>query len=992
MFLRVSKLDKGRIKNKNRLWSLRYALSSMKRQPLRDVGIVLFLALSVTLPATIFTWIDTSTYLMLDERFTQNAYQLRVSAQSSDYYTDLQDLSQMNQDYEGVKAIDFVPSTVGLLLNANLPVWSFYHPDVPMPAYGIVDSRVLPVTNDMVDRIKGEFVWIGNATLAPGEILVSERVVYHCSRAFGIDIAPGMSIGIGILANKLTDRYGNTLVSTPSNTNHVAVTNLTIGGIYKLRSLLTVAAEAFPSILRPDPWPKDMYDKESVLGLEDSVMILPSEVGNGTIAQMVAEGFFEPVDLIKGDADALMVIGPHNIENQFHQISSQIQELYPRLNVRGIKFLGEITAAVETNERGQMLTLIALPIMFTALYLTVYTTDSTLSSRKNEIQILRSKGASYNQITSSIMWESCILAGLAFIAGVLLTFVLAPVLGSTHELFLININEYLNFMNHLRVPSLLLLLSGVICLFLPGLYLFHIERRIDVYEIGATLNAEVEKETAEPKTLRMFGALFVLLAVVGLVPLYIAPQGTTGIFLFAALAVLLVVASFLGSRVSQIGMSFLYGRTNRIIGEKTLYVAMSLRKRRGRFVPLMIILTLSLSSSVMMLMQNSSVTTTIDNDVLYAYGADLRFNMYTPYSLDTSKVLESSYNLSAVTPVNSMTVSFLKHTMFLKGIDAQKYPEIAYFSSETFVDSTPDEVLAALDSTFYGAVIPDYYAKLYEKSVGDQITVLENGVIPIHLTIVGTMRSAPGFGYASPYQSDRNTVASSLGFQVQQGGFMLVNLNMIALKTNNYEADLFLGRADMSTNFPMLYDSLTRDFSVDLQTPHWSLLPNREVIIQGEDSYYYSLESPAYQNIQRFSSGIQGITVVGIGVCFIMSMSAISLFFGSAILERKSEYAIFRAVGATQHQVYSVVFSEFAGLVLAALLASFVLGLILGYSITFTFFGISPFAPLVSQIISLPLAGSAALFSAEFIALILSCYYPARTAGETEILRELRNL
>jgi ABC-type antimicrobial peptide transport system permease subunit len=597
----------------------------MKRQPLRDIGIVFFLALSITLPATIFTWIDTSTYLMLEERFTQNAYQLRVSSQSSDYYASLKDLSQMSSDYEGIKAIDFVPSTVGILLNANLPAWSWYDQDTLMPAYGIIDFRVLPVTNDMIDRMRGEFVWTGNVTLSSGEILVSDRFVYHCRRAFDIEIIPGMSIGVDVLANRVTSRYGSPVMSTPSNTNHVAVTNLTIAGIYKLRSLLTVAAEAVPSTFRPDPWPEHMFDMESVLGFEDSVMVLPSEVENATIDQMVTEGFFEPVDLLKGDVDALMDIGPRNTENQFQQISNQIQERYPRFDVRGIRYLNEITAAVETNERGQMLTLIALPIMFTALYLTVYTTESTLSSRKAEIQILRSKGASHNQITSSIMFEACILAGLAFIIGILLTFVLAPVLGFSHALFVVDIDEYLNFMLHLRIPFLLIMISGVICLFLPGLYLFHIERRIDVYEIGAPVNSEEEKEPAVPKFLRIFGELFVVLVAAILFPIYFAPQGTTGIFVFAMLAALLVIASFLGSRASQLGMSFLYGKTSRIIGEKTLYVAMSLRKRRDRFVPLMIILTLSLSSSVMMLMQNSSVTMTIDNDVQYAYGADLRF-------------------------------------------------------------------------------------------------------------------------------------------------------------------------------------------------------------------------------------------------------------------------------------------------------------------------------------------------------------------------------
>jgi ABC-type antimicrobial peptide transport system permease subunit len=123
-----------------------------------------------------------------------------------------------------------------------------------------------------------------------------------------------------------------------------------------------------------------------------------------------------------------------------------------------------------------------------------------------------------------------------------------------------------------------------------------------------------------------------------------------------------------------------------------------------------------------------------------------------------------------------------------------------------------------------------------------------------------------------------------------------------------------------------------------------------------------------------------------------MALSAISLFFGSAILERKPEYAIFRAVGATQQQVYSMVFSEFTGLVLAALCFSAFIGIVVGYSTTFIIFGLSPFHPIGPEIIAIPLAGFFGVFLAEFLALVISCYYPARSAGKVNMLEELRNL
>ena len=105
-----------------------------------------------------------------------------------------------------------------------------------------------------------------------------------------------------------------------------------------------------------------------------------------------------------------------------------------------------------------------LPILFLGLYITAYTTESTLSTRKMEIRILRSKGASYNQITSSIMWESGILAILGLFTGLLLTVTLTPVMWSTKGFLMIDFIEYLEFFNHLRISLMTLVISCTLCL------------------------------------------------------------------------------------------------------------------------------------------------------------------------------------------------------------------------------------------------------------------------------------------------------------------------------------------------------------------------------------------------------------------------------------------------------------------------------------------------------------------------------------------------
>ncbi|MHA1908618.1 MAG: FtsX-like permease family protein, partial [Candidatus Thorarchaeota archaeon] len=934
----------------SRSWSLFYSLSSIRRQSLKNAGIVLFLALNIAIPAIVFTWTETSTYMMLDEHLSQNSYQLRVVSSTYNGYPLLEELSVKSDSYDAIEAIDHYPSTVGILANSNIPQWSWYWIEWPMPRFEIIDFRVLPVTNDVVQRIKGEFVWEGNSSIQSGQVLVSERFVYHCRRTYNISITPGMIMGIDILTDPPTDRFGNLVTSYPSNTDHSLVENLTIAGIYKLRTLMTVAAEAFPSVFRPDPWPETMWDMESVLGLEDSVMLFKSNITEDTLEDMSNEGFFPPVSLVKGDIDELIEIGPKNIEQHFQKIQLQIIDEYPLFNVRGLDYLDEITAAVENYERGQMLTLIALPIIFLGLYITAYTTESTLSTRKMEIRILRSKGASYNQITASIMWESAILAILGLFTGLLLTITLTPVMWSTKGFLLIDLLEYVDFLNHIRISLMTLALSVTLCLFVPGLYLYHIEKRIDAYEVGSIQKAEEEKEIKESKFLRLLAMLLVILVVIMLIPYIILPEGAIGIYTLISLGLLLIITSFLGSRVVQIGVSYLFEKAKMILGEKSLYVTMSLRRRRDRFIPLMIILTVSLSSSVMMIMEGTSFVTTIDNDVVYSYGADLRLEMYIPYDYGIIDTLFENYSIDAVTPVKSHSITWGAHSMFLKGLIPEQYLQIGTFYPDSFVNSTPEETLMRLQETTDGIVIPQYYAELYNYSIGDHIRVSLSNVRSIEFEIVGTMNSAPGFGYACPNQQDAVTIGDDLGLQVRKEGFMLANLNQIILKTWVFETDLYLAKASPDANFTGLYDALIQDFRVNLLTPHWNRLPERELLVVGEDSVFYSRRNPIYEEIDRFSRGVEGITFVCTIICIIMALSAISLFFGSAILERKPEYAIFRAIGSTQQQVYNMVFSEFSGLVLAALCLSAFIGIIVGYSTTFIIFGISPFVPIVPKI------------------------------------------
>ncbi|MFW9910234.1 MAG: hypothetical protein ACFFEF_16880, partial [Candidatus Thorarchaeota archaeon] len=317
-------VDDGR--QGNRLWSVFYALSSLRKNRLRNTGILLFLGLNIALPSTVLTWSATSTFIVLDDHFSDNTYQLKASTPLQDDYPILQDLSNQQESYEFVEFIDYFCSSVGILTNSTLPGWTWYNDAVPMPNFNVIDFRVIPTSNEIISRMEGEFIWQGSSKLAPNEILISERVQYHMNRTFGVMLSPGMSIGMDVLLNRPTDRRGNPVAITPESTELERFSNLTIAGIYKLKTLSTLAAEAFPTTLRLDPWPRFFLDMEAVLGLADSVMILANTVPESSLTIMSAEGFFRPVSLFKFSPDELIDAGVGKIEESINSVRVKLQE------------------------------------------------------------------------------------------------------------------------------------------------------------------------------------------------------------------------------------------------------------------------------------------------------------------------------------------------------------------------------------------------------------------------------------------------------------------------------------------------------------------------------------------------------------------------------------------------------------------------------------------------------------------------------------------
>ena len=282
-----------------------------------------------------------------------------------------------------------------------------------------------------------------------------------------------------------------------------------------------------------------------------------------------------------------------------------------------------------------------------------------------------------------------------------------------------------------------------------------------------------------------------------------------------------------------------------------------------------------------------------------------------------------------------------------------------------------------MNGTPNGIVISEYYATLWNRTNGDEINAFVgtiNDTKMVSFEIVGTVVSAPGFGVASTTDLYSDTFGSQFGFQVGQGGFALVNLDYLMNHTAIETVELFL-----VDTIPTATPDLIRE---DLETERGTHVYTLDNVDLATDFFA----------IHLFVSGINGITMVGFIMCIIMGLAAIALFLGSAVKEREPEYALFRAMGGTRKQVLSMVFGEFAGTIVAAIGISVILGLMFGYTMSILTFGISPFSPIIAEVLSLPLLMMVAIVALESIVMIASCYFPARRASNADPATILRNL
>ena len=965
----------------NYFFALRYALTSLRHDSIRNAGIALVLAIGISLPSTVFIWTSTGARIALHEYLSDRSYQYAVQPRPNEYRNEriMDDAQEFLEKNSLISMVHKPLSTICILSGTGISDWYNYGPFMTdywgrcVYSFGIKDAQLFMVTNEMLNLWEDEFSYRGKFNMSDGEILVSENFTIYANQVHGIQIELGSVISIDLV---FSFPLGNMdIVGAPEDLLNHTVANLTVAGIYRHTAHQSLLSNSYPTFSRRN-WNIMQPFAEPVFGLYDSVMILQDQVEEDIVSQTERRGFFTSVILARASEEGLMEAGLWNAANTLTKVRTQFEEQYSTLMITGLLNLWRLEDHMNTFLSSQILSALTFPVLIMALMLSIFTSETTIIRKKNDVRVLRTKGASYNQIMTALIVESAILAVIGFLMGLVFSYIMAPIMGASTDLFNIDQQLYIKFIEFLTISPLTYVIAGAIAMFLPMTYLFHVARKIDILEVGQPTQNEPEPEAKEENLWKYGLALGSILSLLLIMPFVVIPIGNLAITEVLISTLILFIAAFLSSRVMLLVTSRFVKKSSALVGQKSLYMTQSLRRRKGQFIPLLVILTLTLTTTTMMIIQSSSFDLSVQAELEYSIGSDLRIECdEVPFSYNETILQFTGVN--NVTPVVETYGTIGSSKLHIWGIDPLRYLQIGHFREDSFTSGSPDLILGSFAENQNGIVIPESLKDLWNKSLGDELSLtikVDDEYITSTMKILGTLESAPGFGVAIPASIQGTTFAFHFGFNEDYLPFVLLDVAFLHKLTGINTAEVFLVDLVDELDAGPLIEFFNSQRRTQAFTP---------------DSFDLSTESYA---VRIYLSGIQGLTAISTIFCAIMGLGSISLFLSSAVFERQHEYAIMRAIGGTKKNIVSLVFTEFAGSVVTAICISAFLGIVFGYVMSVLTAYMSPYTPILPITPSIPIFAMATILLIESIVMCASCYIPARRAGSVNPAEILRNL
>ncbi len=572
---------------------------------------------------------------------------------------------------------------------------------------------------------------------------------------------------------------------------------------------------------------------------------------------------------------------------------------------------------------------LGLPGVALAAYLSKFAAELFADAQRREISLLRTRGATPNQIAAIIAAASVLLAiggsALGLVFGVLVLLVSAggPVASDLNP-FAPGF-DWGAFGNSAGVAFLAGLALTFLAAFLPT---FGAMRREITQERRAARRSE-----AVPFWKRAYldviliGAAVVVLVVIQLNGGF-KPSGNEGaaislsLYIFLApffawvgltLLVLRLVERGLSSAAPQMAAAFraMFGDIGEVAGK-------SIARRAARVSAATTVIALTLSFGVSLALFQQTYTSEKRLDAQYVVGADLRFTpaLNTPQTVDFGPKLQIP-GVSGVTAVARDTQALVgseKNTVY--GIEVASFRQVAYLPDSFFVDGAAQETIDAMSNRTAN------YAPGSARQVLDALVNTPNGVIisaeqaEKYNILVGDPVLLRLYNRNTKQYTDVKAQAVGLFIyfptSAQDSDFIL-NRDFMTRSSGNSAMDYFLLKTDGQ---PQIITHVSEALAAQYKNVIPVRVQDTETVIKTEESSLTSLNLSGLGAMERLYTLL--VTSVGLAI-FLLAM----------INERQREFGAMRALGANLSHLRRFLFAEAATIGGLSLLIGVAVGVLL---------------------------------------------------------------
>lgn len=572
--------------------------------------------------------------------------------------------------------------------------------------------------------------------------------------------------------------------------------------------------------------------------------------------------------------------------------------------------------AVRADKLRQMLWILQIPSLIMLAFYLFMVSQLNVEQEKNEIAVLKSRGASSRQIFGIYAMETGVL-GLA-------TLIIAPFIGLVLCRFLGVSNGFLEFVNRAGLAAKLS--WGAFAYALLAVVIFFVTTMLPIIPASKLTIVKYKQSKARVVKMALWEKLGadVLLLGGSLVWWYFASRSINRLFAdgtytsdgsinpryFIFAAMFIMGAGLLFIRLYPYLLRLVY-HIGRRFWSVAQYVAITsvARSQGGRERFLMLFLVITFGLGIFSANTARAINNSRSDRIYYSTGADvvLRAFWHTESSEDDSGYIEPDFSqyegLSGVecatrvlrTDVSLAVNGERQQSAELMAIEPGRFSQTAWFRSDLLPVHWWNYCAALVDCRSGALASRSLEEKGYQ--LGDTVTVRWGGNDSIDLTIIAFVDYWPA---VNPTQTEEINGAPVLTDHI------IANYNYIRKLTELEPYEVWLKMADGATSEQLYADIAEKNMKIQSLTDASQLL----------------IEEKTDPELQ----GMNGALTLGFVVIMLMSLIGFLIYWVISIRSRTLQFGVLRAMGVTFKEIIATLGYEQLLVSVASIAAGFVVG------------------------------------------------------------------